>query len=134
MRTDNYLIYFVNGDPRVFDWLGEIEWFASTICQTCGSANQFESHMNLYDGCLRENPYCVVCNSPVLGLPVDETARLIVSKNRGLKHAPTEEDYRTLTWLQSFPKSNEMGIHAKESIRVLSDFFGNENVHGGNEQ
>lgn len=76
-------ITYINGDPRVYDWLGEIQWTADRVCLTCGHT-EFHIHTAFYDGCYREMPECSRCDAPIIGLPVDETARqLVIEKRKG---------------------------------------------------
>lgn len=84
-------ITFTNADPRVYDGLGEIRWTADKRCVKC-EHTEFYIRTNWYDGCCREQPYCINCNTVLIGLPVDADARRLVLAQR----EPQEEGPNTL--------------------------------------
>lgn len=90
VETKRDQITFTNADPRVYDGLGEIRWVAEKLCTACGHG-KFYIQTSWYDGCLREQPRCLRCDTFLLGLPVDPDARRIVLEQR----EPQEEGPNT---------------------------------------
>lgn len=91
VETPREQITFTNADPRIYDGLGEIRWTADKVCAICGHT-EFYIQTAWYDGCLREQPRCLGCDTALLGLPVDLDARRIVLEQR----EPQEEGPNTL--------------------------------------